>query len=108
MDKIRSHRDLKVWQKALDAAMERLGEESAAAGKTELFEKLRRYVAGDSEATWSQAAAELGLSEGAMKAAVHRLRGRYRVLLREEIAHTMADQAEIEAEVRYLIRVISQ
>ena len=65
-------------------------------------------MAGDSEATWSQAAVELGLSEGAMKAAVHRLRGRYRVLLREEIAHTVADPAEIEAEVRYLIRVISQ
>jgi RNA polymerase sigma factor (sigma-70 family) len=92
----------------LDQALKRLREESAAAGKTELFEKLRRYVAGDSEATWSQSAAELGLSEGAMKAAVHRLRGRYRVLLREEIAHTVADPAEIEAEVRYLIRVISQ
>jgi DNA-directed RNA polymerase specialized sigma24 family protein len=92
----------------LEQALARLREESAAAGKAELFERLRRYVAGDSEATWGEAAGELGLSEGAMKAAVHRLRARYRALLRDEIAHTVADPAEVEAEVRYLIRVISQ
>jgi RNA polymerase sigma-70 factor (ECF subfamily) len=92
----------------LEQALKRLGEESASAGKTELFERLRRYVAGESEATWGEAAFELGLSEGAMKAAVHRLRARYRALLRDEIAQTVADPAEIEVEVRYLIRVISQ
>lgn len=92
----------------LEQALIRLRDESAAAGKTELFERLRRFVAGDSDATWGEAAAELGLSEGAMKIAVHRLRARYRVLLRDEIAHTVADPTEIEAEVRYLMRVISQ
>jgi RNA polymerase sigma factor (sigma-70 family) len=92
----------------LEQALLRLRDESAAAGKAELFERLRRFVAGDSDATWGEAAAELGLSEGAMKAAVHRLRARYRALLRDEIAHTVADPTEIEAEVRYLMRVISQ
>jgi RNA polymerase sigma factor (sigma-70 family) len=92
----------------LGQALMRLRDESAAAGKTELFERLRRFVAGDSDATWGEAAAELGLSEGAMKIAVHRLRARYRALLRDEIAHTVADPTEIEAEVRYLMRVISQ
>lgn len=43
-----------------------------------------------------------------MKAAVHRLRERYRALLRDEIAQTVAAPSEIEGEVRYLIRVISQ
>jgi RNA polymerase sigma factor (sigma-70 family) len=92
----------------LEQALARLREESAAAGKAELFERLRRFVAGDSEATWGEAAVELGLTEGAMKAAVHRLRARYRTLLRDEIAQTVADPAEIEEEVRYLIRVVSQ
>jgi RNA polymerase sigma-70 factor (ECF subfamily) len=92
----------------VEQALARLREESAAGGKAELFERLRRFVAGESEATWRDAAAELGLSEGAMKAAVHRLRERYRVLLRDEIAQTVADPAEIEEEVRYLIRVITE
>jgi RNA polymerase sigma factor (sigma-70 family) len=92
----------------LEQALIRLRDESAAAGKAELFERLRRFVAGDSDATWGEAAAELGLSEGAMKIAVHRLRARYRALLRDEIAQTVTDPTEIEAEVRYLMRVISQ
>jgi RNA polymerase sigma-70 factor (ECF subfamily) len=92
----------------LEQALIRLRDESAAAGKAELFERLRRFVAGDSDAAWGEAAAELGLSEGAMKAAVHRLRARYRALLRDEIARTVADPTEIEAEVRYLMCVISQ
>ena len=97
------------WAMTLvEQALAQLREESAAAGKAKLFEHLRQFVAGESEATWGDAAAELGLSEGAMKAAVHRLRQRYRILLRDEIAHTVSDPAEIEEEVRYLIRVITE
>jgi len=97
------------WAMTLvEQALARLRDESAAAGKAELFERLRRFVVGESEATWGEAGAELGLSEGAMKAAVHRLRERYRVLLRDEVAHTVAEPAEIETEVRYLITVLSQ
>jgi RNA polymerase sigma factor (sigma-70 family) len=92
----------------VEQALAQLRKEAAAAGNTELFERLRRFVAGESESTWGETAAELGLSEGAMKAAVHRLRQRYRVLLREEIAYTLADPAEIGEEVRYLIRVITE
>jgi RNA polymerase sigma factor (sigma-70 family) len=97
------------WAMTLvEKALARLRDESVALGKSELFERLRRFVAGESDATWGEAAAELGLTEGAMKAAVHRLRERYRVLLRDEIAHTVADPTEIEAEVRYLITVMSK
>ena len=92
----------------LEQALNRLREESAAAGKTELFERLRSFVAGESDVTCGEAAAELGLSESAVRSAVHRLRERYRALVREEIAHTVADPAEIEAEIRYLITVMSQ
>ena len=71
-----------------------------------VLERLRRFVAGESEATWSEAAGELGLSEGAMKAAVHRLRERYRVLLRDEIAQTVTDPQQVEEEMRYLLRSV--
>ncbi len=97
------------WAMTLvEQALARLREESAAAGKGELFERLRRFVAGESDATWGEAAADLGLTEGAMKAAVHRLRERYRVLLRDEVAHTVAEPKEIETEARYLLVVLSR
>ena len=44
----------------------------------------------------------MGTSEGALKVAIHRLRKRYRDLFRQEIAETVADPVEIEAELRYL------
>jgi RNA polymerase sigma-70 factor (ECF subfamily) len=97
------------WAMTLpEQAQRRLRDESAAAGKTELFERLRSFVAGDREISCGEVAAELGLSESAVKSAVHRLRERYRELVREEIAHTVADQTEIDAEIRYLITVMSQ
>jgi hypothetical protein len=52
------------------------------------------------------AAAELGLSEGAVKVAVHRLRKRYRELLREEIAHTVEDPGQVEDEIRALFAAL--
>jgi RNA polymerase sigma factor (sigma-70 family) len=91
----------------LDQALERLRAESAAAGKEELFEHLRRFVAGDREVTFGEVAFGLGLSEAAIKSAVHRLRQRYRELVREEIGRTVADPAEINAEIRYLIQLMS-
>lgn len=92
----------------LDQALTRLRDENVAAGKTQLFERLRSFVAGESDVSCSEAAVQLGLSEGAVKSAVHRLRQRYRELVREEIAHTVADPAEIDEEIRYLITVMSQ
>jgi len=91
----------------LEQALGRLRAESGAAGKLVLFDKLRDLVAGDSEVSCAEVATELGLSESAVKSAVHRLRQRYRELVREEIARTVADPGEIEAEIRHLIAVVS-
>jgi RNA polymerase sigma factor (sigma-70 family) len=90
----------------LKQALDRLRAESEAAGKVEWFDRLRSFVAGESEATCAKAAAELGLTEIAFRGALHRLRQRYRALVREEIAHTVSDPREIEEEIRYLIEVI--
>jgi len=92
----------------LERALTRLRDESLVAGKVEWFERLRDFVAGDSEASCREAAVQLGQTESAVKSAVHRLRQRYRDLVREEIAQTVADPAEIEAEIRYLITVLSR
>ena len=92
----------------LEQALTRLRDENVAAGKTELFERLRSFVAGEGDVSGGEAAAQLGLTGSAMKSALHRLRLRYRELVREEIAHTVADPAEIDTELRYLIAVLSQ
>jgi RNA polymerase sigma-70 factor (ECF subfamily) len=92
----------------LEQALTRLRDENVAAGKTELFERLRSFVAGEGDVSGGEAAAQLGLTESALKSALHRLRLRYRELVREEVAHTVADPAEIDTELRYLIAVLSQ
>jgi RNA polymerase sigma-70 factor (ECF subfamily) len=56
---------------------------------------------------YSQIAVELGLSEGAVKVAIHRLRRRFRELLRLEIAETVANPEQIDAELRYLSEVLT-
>jgi DNA-directed RNA polymerase specialized sigma24 family protein len=63
-------------------------------------------LAGKSDCTFQQASRDLGLTESALKSAVHRLRARYRELVREEVAHTVADPAELREEARHLIAVI--
>jgi RNA polymerase sigma-70 factor (ECF subfamily) len=92
----------------LEQALTRLRDETIAAGKADAFEALRDFVAGENDISCAEAAAQLGVTESAVKSAVHRLRQRYRELVREEIAHTLADTEEIDEEIRYLITVMSQ
>lgn len=86
-------------------AKEKLRQESEADGKGELFEALKQSLTGD-EPSRSESAARLGMSESALKAAVHRLRQRYRELLRAEIAETVSTRTEIDDEMRYLVEVL--
>lgn len=93
----------------LERARLRLGNEYGAAGKGGLYEQLKAFpLAGKSDQSFEQASAELGMSAGALKAAVHRMRSRYRELVREEVAHTVADPCELQEEAHYLIAAISQ
>ena len=67
------------------------------------FAALKPFLTADKEAIpYADVAGQLGTSEGAVKVAVHRLRQRYRALLREEISHTVASAAEVEDEIRHL------
>lgn len=88
-------------------AMEALRAESESGGKGELFEALRGSLTSE-EAPRSVTAARLGISEGAVKVAIHRLRQRFRQLLRNEIAETVGSDKEVEEEMRYLVAVLRQ
>jgi RNA polymerase sigma-70 factor (ECF subfamily) len=86
-------------------ALEELRVESQARGKGELYEALKGSLTGE-EPPRSETAERLGTSEGAVKVAVHRLRQRYRELLRAEIAQTVGDPEEVEAEMRHLVAAL--
>ena len=75
-----------------------------AAGKGALFEELRNYLAGDSDdESYGQSAGRLGMSTGAVKVAACRLRERYRIRLREEVAETVEDPGLVDEEIRELL-----
>ena len=89
----------------LDQVLGQLRREYHAAGKSKLFEQLKGFLVGDSATSSHAAAAErLGMTEGAVKVAAHRLRKRYRELLRQEVAQTVAGDNEVEEEIRALFR----
>jgi RNA polymerase sigma-70 factor (ECF subfamily) len=91
----------------LDEVLARLQQEYAGKDKAELFEALRAYLIGDPDkAPYARAAEQLRLTEGAIKVAVHRLRQRYRELLREEIARTLDDPEQVDEEIRELFAAL--
>ena len=87
----------------LDQVMQQLEREYVASGRARLFERLEACLSRDPNATpYAGIAAELGLTEAAVKMAMQRLRARYRALLREEIARTVASPEDVEAELKDL------
>jgi RNA polymerase sigma-70 factor (ECF subfamily) len=93
----------------LESVLSRLEDEMRQADKSRLFEALRPALLGDARRVpYARIAAELGLSEGAARAAAHRLRGRYRALLHEEVARTVADPDEVAEEVRDLFAALGR
>ena len=93
----------------LDHALDRLRTEAVAGGKQAVFDQLQCCLLGErTTETYAQLGARLGLSESAVKVTVHRLRQRYRELLREQIAHTVTRPEEIEEEMHYLFEVVSR
>jgi RNA polymerase sigma factor (sigma-70 family) len=93
------------WATAvLERAMARLRRESAAQGDDSQFEALKQYLTStDTQMPYREVADTLGMTEGAVAAAVHRLRQRYGRCLRAEITETVADPAEVDDELRHLL-----
>ncbi len=91
----------------LDRVVERLRNEFVQHGRPEHFERLKVFLLGQSDAPYAVLAREMNTSEGALKVAIHRLRKRYRELVRQEIADTVADPSEVESELRFLAAVLT-
>jgi RNA polymerase sigma factor (sigma-70 family) len=92
----------------LNRVLAKLEGEATAASQAQRFEQLKVFLPGEpGGAKYAEVAAALGLSEGAVKVAVLRLRHRFRDLLRAEIAQTVADEAEVEQELRYLVQLLA-
>lgn len=87
----------------LDRVMDRLEAEMAAAEKGQLFDLARAHLCGADDAVpYREVAAKLEMTEGAIKVAVHRMRNRYREILREEIAQTVSRPSDVDEEIRAL------
>jgi RNA polymerase sigma factor (sigma-70 family) len=92
----------------LEQVLQRLRQEYARTGREHLFEQLKPTLTEASRAVrYAEIAVRLNLSEGAVKVAVHRLRLRYREVLRAEIADTVASPGEVEDELRNLFAALS-
>jgi RNA polymerase sigma-70 factor (ECF subfamily) len=91
-----------------ERAVGRLREQYTAASQARLFSALKSFLADDiAEADYARLAVQLGMTHGAVATSVHRLRARYRELVLEEVAHTVADPAEVEDEMRSLLAALS-
>lgn len=93
----------------LETARARLRAEYETGGKGERFRLLEASLPGErTERTYAELGVELGLSEGAVKTEVHRMKRRYAELMREEVARTVADATEVDLELRHLIDVLGR
>jgi DNA-directed RNA polymerase specialized sigma24 family protein len=96
------------WALALlERVLQRLAAEMDRAGKSSIFDRLKPALLGESQApSYAGVGEQLGMTEGAVKVAAHRLRGRYRELLRDEISQTVADPADVDDEIRDLFQAL--
>jgi len=92
----------------LERVLARLREEQVSASRVELFDHLKGFLTGDSATVrYADVAKASGMTEGAVKVAVHRLRRHFRDTLVQEIAETVSNPADIDAEIQYLLRAVS-
>jgi len=95
----------------LGMALERLASEARTSGTQQTFELLKPWLSGDAESTGqtqSHAALQLGMTEGAFRLALHRLRRRFREIVKAEIAKTVSRPEEIPDELNHLITAVSR
>jgi RNA polymerase sigma-70 factor (ECF subfamily) len=99
----------RAWATALlEKVLARLREEHRAEGKVELFDKMKGFLmTGKGDIPYAGAAVEMNRSEGYVRVMVHRLRQRYRALLRDEIGQTLANPDSVQEEMQALFRAFS-
>jgi DNA-directed RNA polymerase specialized sigma24 family protein len=93
----------------LEQARSRLCAEYAAVSQADLYERLKQFPFGErGERSFAEASRDFGMTEAALKSAVHRMRQRYQELVRQVVAQTVAEPAELEDEVWHLLEVVSR
>ena len=100
----------RVWAETImHKSAARLRQEYAAAGKQALFNKLCRWLAAEAKAgDYAHEAPALGLTEGALAAAVFRLRQRFRQFVREEVGNTVQSPTDIDGEMQHLFQTLTR
>ena len=100
--------DLRWAVTVVEHALRRLREECESKGKRRLFHALSSHLTAErDEVSFAHLSTELGIAESAVIKQLHNLRQRYRSLLRDEVAHTVADPADVEDEIRYLCAALA-
>jgi RNA polymerase sigma factor (sigma-70 family) len=96
------------WAETLiDRVTRRLQTEFAETGMAERFEGLKVFLlAGDEPTSYAEAAAKIGITEGAVRTAIYRMRQRYGELFRAELAETVTSSLELEEELRHFLSVL--
>jgi len=97
------------WAKSLTAgALDSLRQELQAEGKAQLFEQLKSFLSGGNVLpSYDEASARTGLPRATVKTHVHRLRQRYREIVRREVARTVSSPHEVDEELRYLCNALA-
>lgn len=91
----------------LGNAVRRLGDDAAASGKADQFAAMKAYLTEEGNmADYERAAADIGMKTESFKVAVHRLRAKFRLALRAEVAETHSDPSGIDEEITYLSKVL--
>jgi RNA polymerase sigma factor (sigma-70 family) len=100
----------KQWALAiLERALNALRDELVAFGKQAIFDHLKKYLTDASTGRdYSEVAAQLRMKPGTVAVTVHRLRARYREIVRASIAQTVDSESDLESEMSYLLSVLSQ
>jgi DNA-directed RNA polymerase specialized sigma24 family protein len=100
--------DVRWAATVVERALRRLGDECEKRGRRRVFDELSVCLTAEREdVRYAEFSRTLGLSEVALKSLVHRLRERYRALLREEVARTVEKLDEVEDELRYLCSALT-
>jgi len=100
--------DLRWAATVVEQAIRRLREECESKGRLRLFEALRDYLAAEHpDISYADIGAGLGVADTIVKKQLHNLRQRYRWLLRDEVAHTVANPADVDDEIRHLCAALA-
>jgi RNA polymerase sigma factor (sigma-70 family) len=100
--------DVRWAATVVEQALRRLAEECERRGRLRMFSALSRYLSIERvEISYAALSASLGVSETVIRRVLHQLRVRYRIILREEVAQTVADPAEVDDEIRYLCAALA-